>query len=83
VNEDSETAERLRSLKIEKLDRRYRPARPYQAIECEALGQGAIVSLVRADLDEELRLRGLGPLEAVQVREEAERREMARRLAIV
>jgi hypothetical protein len=38
VNEDSETGERLRRLAMEKLDRRYRPARQYQAIECEALG---------------------------------------------
>jgi hypothetical protein len=81
VNEDTETGERLRRLAIEKLDRRYKPARPYQAIECEALGQGAIVSLVRVNLDEELRWRGLEPLEAVQVREVAERQEMARRLA--
>jgi hypothetical protein len=60
---------RLLGLVIEKLDRRYKPPRPYQAIECEAVGQVTLERLLRDALDRLLP----APLEAVLVRQAAER----------
>ncbi len=42
---------RLQRLAITKLDKRYKPAKEYEAIECEALGQGVLVRLIRKHLD--------------------------------
>ena len=81
VNEDSERGARLRALAIDKLDNRYKPAKSYEAVEAEALGQGVIVGIVRDRLDRMRRDLGLEPIEAVRVREEREREEVARRLA--
>ena len=60
---------RLRRLAISKLDNRYKPARRYEAIECEALGQGVLVRLIRRHLDRLLP----EPIEAVREREERQR----------
>lgn len=81
VNEDSERGARLRALAIDKLDNRYKPAKSYEAVEAEALGQGVIVGIVRDRLDRMRRDLGLEPIEAVHVREEREREEAARQLA--
>ena len=60
---------------IGKTDRRYRPARRYEAWETEALGQSAVVGLVRGELE------ALCPaLEEVVVREERERAAVLARL---
>jgi hypothetical protein len=60
-------------LAIVKEDRRYKPPRPYRAIECEAVGQAVLERILRKVLD------GLlpEPLERVQVREERQRKQMA------
>ena len=42
---------RLERLAISKLDKRHKPAKRYKAIECEALGQGVLVRLIRRHLD--------------------------------
>jgi hypothetical protein len=42
---------RLRNLVIDKTDRRYKPPRHYQAIECEAVGQVVLERMLRARLD--------------------------------
>jgi hypothetical protein len=72
--------ERLQRLAIEKLDRRYKPAKSYEAVECEALGQGEIVRMVRERLDQERRMYDLDPIEDVRIREEQERQQAVRRL---
>ena len=61
---------------IVKHDRRYKDGHPHEAVETEALSQALIVELLTAELD------GLlpEPLEAVQVRERAERAEVRARL---
>lgn len=59
---------RLSGLVIDKLDNRYRPAKAYQAVECEAIGQRALVTLVRAHLDARLP----EPLAVVRAREAAQ-----------
>jgi hypothetical protein len=66
---------RLRRLAITKLDKRYKPAK--KAIECEALGQGVLVRLIRKHLDSLLR----EPLEVVREREAAQQAQ-ARRLPL-
>jgi hypothetical protein len=73
----------LEGLVIEKTDKRYTKTggKTYRAVECEALGQGAIVRMVRSVLDEERRWRGLDQIEAAQERERTERGEIARLLA--
>jgi hypothetical protein len=38
---------RLRRLAIDKLDHRYKPPRPYRAIECEAVGQAVLERMLR------------------------------------
>jgi hypothetical protein len=81
VNEASERGEHLRSLALTKPDNRYKPVKYYEAIECEALGQSAIVAIVRDRFDALRRDLGLEPIAAVRVREEHERQDVARRLA--
>jgi hypothetical protein len=73
------TAEQVRDFElpvIEKLDRRFRPARRYEAVETEALRQEVIVRLVRERLDALLP----EPLHHVRVREGQERATYLRRL---
>jgi hypothetical protein len=53
---------------LEKLDRRYRPAHPYEAWETESLLEGPLMALVREALDELLP----EPLKNVREREAAE-----------
>jgi hypothetical protein len=60
---------RLKRLAISKSDNRYKPAKRYEAIECEALGQGVLVRLIRRHLDRLLP----EPIEAVREREERQR----------
>jgi hypothetical protein len=64
---------RLRRLTIDKVDRRYKPPRPYNGIECEAVGQAMLEQMLRRVLD------GLlpEPLEVVRVREQRERKRVA------
>jgi hypothetical protein len=69
VNADS----RLRGLAIEKIDRRYKPPKRYEAVECEALGQGVLVRMIRRQLERMRAERGLPAIEEMQAREEAER----------
>lgn len=57
---------RLKRLAITKLDNRHKPAKEYQAIECEALGQGVLVRIIRKHLDSLLP----EPLDVVRVREQ-------------
>jgi len=60
---------RLRRLAITKLDKRYKPAKEYEAIECEALGQDVLVRLIRDHLDSLLP----EPLDVVRERERRQR----------
>lgn len=62
---------------VEKLDRRYKPARPYEGWETEALGQGTVERLVREALDALLPV----PLDDVRERERAQQTEWAAFLA--
>jgi hypothetical protein len=64
---------RLRRLAITKLDKRYKPPKEYEAIECEALGQGVLVRLIRKHLDSLLP----EPLDIVRERERRQQ-ELAR-----
>jgi len=57
---------------IEKTDHRFRPPRPYEAVETEALRQDVIVELLRERLDELLSQ----PLDDVRVREREQRQQM-------
>jgi len=59
----------LRRLAIDKVDRRYKPPRPYRAIECEAVGQAVLERMLRTVLDRLLP----EPLERVRVREQRQR----------
>jgi hypothetical protein len=68
---------RLRNLVIDKIDRRYKPPRHYQAIECEAVGQVALERMLRARLDALLP----EPLADVLLREEKQRAKVQRALA--
>jgi hypothetical protein len=67
---------RLQGLAIEKLDRRYKPAKAYEAVECEALGQGVLVRMIRRHLDRMRQQRGLAPIEELRADEERQRQEM-------
>ena len=60
---------RLRRLAITKLDKRYKPPKEYEAIECEARGQGVLVRLIRHHLDSLLP----EPLDIVRERERLQR----------
>jgi len=42
---------RLRELVITKLDKRYKPPHPYQAVECEAVGQAELERILRRQLE--------------------------------
>jgi hypothetical protein len=64
--------DRLLGLAIEKVDRRYKPPRPYQAIECEAVGQVMLERLLRDRLDDLLP----EPLDDVLEREQVEREQI-------
>jgi hypothetical protein len=68
---------RLRNLTIRKLDHRYKPAQPYDAIECEAVGQKTLERMLRARLDALLP----EPLDDVLVRQERQKGTMRRMLA--
>ena len=69
--------QRLKRLAITKLDKRYKPAKEYEAIECEALGQGVLVRLIRRHLDHMLP----EPLADVLKREEDQRAKVRAALA--
>ena len=60
---------RLQGLVIEKVDRRYKPPKTYEAVECEALGQVILQDLLRTRLDALLP----EPLADVLEREERQR----------
>jgi len=60
---------RLLRLVISKTDRRTKPPRSYNAVECEAVGQVMLERILRYALDRLLPV----PLDAVRVREDAER----------
>jgi hypothetical protein len=60
---------RLRRLAITKVDKRCKPPKEYEAIECEALGQGVLVRLIRKHLDSLLP----EPLDVVREREHVQR----------
>jgi hypothetical protein len=68
---------RLRRLAISKVDRRYRPPRPYTAIECEAVGQAVLEQMLRKVLDNLLP----EPLERVREREARQRTKVRTALA--
>jgi hypothetical protein len=68
---------RLKRLAITKLDNRYKPAKEYEAIECEALGQGVLVRIIRRHLDSLLP----EPLADVREREQAQRAKVRAVLA--
>jgi hypothetical protein len=62
-------SKRLERLKITKLDKRCKPPKSYDAVECEALGQGVLVRLIRKHLDSLLP----EPLDVVRERERVQR----------
>jgi hypothetical protein len=66
---------RLLDLTIDKTDKRYKPPKPYEAVECEAVGQERLEEIFRAALDERLP----EPLDHVLAREQRQR-STARRL---
>jgi hypothetical protein len=67
----------LRRLAINKLDHRCKPPHPYQAIECEAVGQATLQRMLRDQLDELLP----EPLADVRVREQRQRKKVRAVLA--
>jgi hypothetical protein len=69
TTEQVDADSRLLGLAIEKIDKRFKPPRPYQAVECEAAGQLELERLLRQTLDALLP----EPLDRVLVREGAER----------
>jgi len=68
---------RLAAEVITKIDNRYKPAKAYEAVECEAIKQRVLVQLVREWLDARLP----EPLRDVRERERHQRTEIARLLA--
>ena len=76
TQEQVDASPRLLGLVIDKLDRRYKPPRAYQAVECEAVGQVALQGMLRARLDAMLP----EPREDVLLRERGERDEVIRML---
>jgi hypothetical protein len=73
LTEDQVDEYDLRQWAITKLDRRYKPPKRHQAIECEALKQHVIVDIVR----DQLNLLLPEPLEDVLEREARQRRRIA------
>src|SRR5262249_13163779 len=69
---------RLKQLIIRKADRRYRPVRYHDAVECEALKQARLMQIVRDELDTLLLEIGGEPLEDVLERERRQRERMRR-----
>jgi hypothetical protein len=69
TEEQAQADPRLQGLAITKLDKRNKPAKEYEAIECEAMGQGVLVRLIRDTLDAILPK----PLADVLAREQAQR----------
>jgi hypothetical protein len=67
---------RLLGLVIDKVDKRYKPPRPYKAVECEAVGQVQLERIFRAALNARLP----EPLARVRRREQEQRDEVARLL---
>ncbi len=65
-------SKRLRDLAITKLDRRYKPPREYEAVECEAVGQVTLQRMLRARLNALLP----EPLEDVLAREAEQVRKL-------
>jgi hypothetical protein len=63
---------------ITKKDRRFHPARSYEAVECEALSQQLIMTLLQCRLDQLLP----EPLERVLKREARQRKAIARKLRV-
>ncbi len=68
---------RLRKLEVTKLDHRYKPPRPYRAVECEAMKQKPLLDIIRKHFDRLLP----EPLADVLVREEAQRAKIGAALA--
>jgi hypothetical protein len=66
----------LLKLTIDKVDRRYKPPKPYQAVECEAVGQARLEAIFRNALDERLP----EPIDRVLERERRQRAAMRRLL---
>src|SRR5207247_6425365 len=64
----------LLDLTIDKTDKRYKPPKPYEAVECEAVGQARLEEIFRAALDERLP----EPLDRVIAREKRQRAAMLR-----
>jgi hypothetical protein len=64
----------LLKLKIEKKDARYKPPKPYEAVECEAVGQAQLQQIFSDVLDALLP----EPLERVLAREQRQRAAMER-----
>jgi hypothetical protein len=77
TDEQVKASPRLRRLAITKLDKRYKPAKEYGAIECEALGQGVLVRIIREHLDSLLP----EPLDDVRERERVQRDRVRAALA--
>jgi hypothetical protein len=67
---------RLLALKISKLDRRYKPPRRYEAVECEAVGQVQLERILERKLDNMLP----EPIDAVLVRQKRQRTRISRLL---
>jgi hypothetical protein len=67
-------------LVIRKLDKRYKPAREFDAVECETVGQGPLRRLLTAALDGLLASANAETIDAVLEREDEQRRDVARRL---
>jgi len=66
----------LLELKIEKTDKRYRPPKPYEAVECEAVGQARLQEIFTDALDALLP----EPLTDVLAREQSQRAVVERAL---
>jgi hypothetical protein len=73
TTEQVEANPRLRELTITKSDTRYKPAKEYEAFECEAIGQTILQGILRDRLDELLP----EPLEVIREREREQRERMA------
>jgi hypothetical protein len=77
TQEQVDADRRLAAEVIVKADNRYKPAKHYKAVECEAIKQTVLVKLVRAWLDARLP----EPIERVHERERQQRQRMAAALA--